>query len=68
MAYFDTPIVTFVNPYMSEYRIARNVSGGKHWRISLKTALAKNILANAFLTSNEMLLAKMVVIINMFVM
>ena len=40
------------------YRIAQNVGGVKHWRIPLKTALVKKILANASLTSNETLLAK----------
>ena len=28
-----------------EYRIVRNVGGGKHWRIPLKTTLAKKTLA-----------------------
>ena len=49
------------------YNIAQNVDGGKHWQIPLKTVLAKKILANASLTSNETLLAKMIAIINTFV-
>ena len=51
-----------------EYHIARNVGGGKHWQIPLKTASAKKILANASLTSNEMLLTKMMAIIDTFAM
>ena len=41
--------------------IARNVGDGKHWWITLKTALAKKILAIASLTNSETLLVKNVV-------
>ena len=29
------------------YRVARNIGSGKHWRIPLKTTLAKKTLANS---------------------